>query len=188
MACLNLSSRSHLLSVKNETARLFFALWPEDTQRQQLKNLVEQARLPGPRPVPPENIHMTLVFPGSMPVDSIPCLSSKAAVIKVDRFDLILDTVGVWSRPRILWVAPSKMPVQLISLVDALNTGLAGCGVEPDKREYKPHITLSRKVTKKKLPLDFEPIRWSVSTFSLVKSRTDPKGPVYEVLESWSLI
>jgi 2'-5' RNA ligase len=63
-------------------SRLFFALWPEDTQREMLAHAVhEVVRASGGRPVPTHNLHITLAFLGSVPDGRIPELSSMARAV-----------------------------------------------------------------------------------------------------------
>jgi hypothetical protein len=52
--------------------RVFFALWPDADVRDQLAGLARAAaeRAHGRAP-PPENLHMTLVFVGEVPQDSV---------------------------------------------------------------------------------------------------------------------
>lgn len=55
------------------TARLFFALWPDDLGRADLARAIhEAARSCGGRPVPEHNLHATLVFLGSVAVNRLP--------------------------------------------------------------------------------------------------------------------
>ena len=47
--------------------RLFFALWPDETLRRQLvKRMARDLRPCGGRRIPPENLHVTLVFLGTL--------------------------------------------------------------------------------------------------------------------------
>lgn len=48
-----------------------------------------------------------------------------------------------------------------------------------------PHMTLLRKVKPAPPLTAIEPIVWSIASFCLVKSETQPEGLVYSVLRHW---
>lgn len=169
--------------------RLFFALWPDDALRQQLslncESLFDQ---PGGRPVPVENLHLTLVFLGRVDSQQRACIEAMADAIRCPRFSLRLDHAGFWSRPRVLWLAPSLMPDALTALAADLHRGAEACGLKLDTRPYQAHVTIKRKV--RKAPAEgaaIQPIRWSAREFVLVRSTSGSQGVVYEPVKRWRL-
>jgi 2'-5' RNA ligase len=99
-----------------------------------------------------------------------------------------IDGLGYWYRPRILWAGPRETPEPLSQLVFDLQNGLQACGFEPERRRFKPHVTLYRKAGRTH-PRVIEPaIEWSVSEFVLAVSGGGARGaPKYRVLKRWSL-
>ncbi|BAW01839.1 2'-5' RNA ligase [Thermus thermophilus] len=55
-------------------------------------------------------------------------------------------------------------------------------------KPFKPHITLARrKAPAPRVPPVLFGLEWPVEGFALVRSELKPKGPVYTVLEKFSL-
>lgn len=172
----------------NERYRLFFALWPAAALRARLSGLVSrQTHLRG-KAVAPENLHMTLVFLGSVDADQKACAARVAGEIRAASFSLILDECGYWRRPRVLWVGASRIPEPLQALAKQLNRRLEACGHRPEKRDFHAHVTLLRRAVRVPPNLLGEPLHWLVQDFSLVQSETLAEGVRYRVLQSWPLL
>ena len=167
--------------------RLFFALWPDEDTRATLDRSAGKLLGKRVKRIAAPNLHITLAFAG--PVSSMvrTCLEAAASDIHVPCFELCIDRVGYWKKPRILWAGPTRIPAEAWSLAGALQHALAGCGIAPDTRAHQPHITLARKVSRAPESDEFQPFQWSISHFSLVESVTDPAGARYRVLRSWEL-
>jgi 2'-5' RNA ligase len=108
--------------------------------------------------------------------------------IVVPGFSLNLDRLGYWPRPRILWCGPSQTPQPLQQLVLDLQQGLKRCGFEPERRRYKPHITLHRKVRHAEAQALEQPIEWRAEEFVLAGSQGGGPGQTrYRILHRWAL-
>lgn len=170
------------------TQRLFFALWPNEEIRKHLCALADNALPRGVgRRVKAENLHLTLVFLGSVEAKARRCIERAASAIRARRFTLIFERVGCWQRTGVMWVGPLHQPEGLIFLVDALNSALAGCGMPTEKRTYRAHLTLARKVRRCGRGHAIAPLAWDISRFCLVASHTHAEGARYEILRSWEL-
>ncbi len=166
--------------------RLFFALWPGEPVRPHFvrlaQGLADRGRLPHP-----EDIHLTLVFLGDVAANRLDCVLGAGGVVHAPPFDLCIDRLGFWPRPRVLWCGPSAMPSALLTLVRDLQQGLRGCGFEPEPRLYQAHITLVRKArSARELHID-EPFHWPVSDLVLAASETVDTPPRYRILRRWAL-
>jgi len=171
-----------------EVQRLFFALWPSESVRQQLERLCKPLwRNGGGRAVAPENLHITLVFLGAVSVGQRACVERAAEMIQLPRFSLLLDQVGYWPRPRVLWLGAGEQPPAAVTLADALNAGVRACGLSTDDRPFQTHLTFMRKVAKRPAELMVEPLVWEVDSFALVQSQTFSEGVQYTPLRSWPL-
>ena len=127
------------------TKRLFFALWPDDRQRDRLRDVINSvAKTVEGRPVDRRNWHVTLPFIGDIDEGQIPDLQELAGRIQVEPFRLGFDRLEFWARPKIACLAAASVPTELEELVDSLNSVLQVVGVVPDDRTYRPHITVSR--------------------------------------------
>lgn len=165
-------------------SKLFFALWPDDQTRQELVQLSQSIRVAGLKPVQPQNLHVTLVFLGS--VDSTTELLIKQSVdgISSEPFVLTFDQLSYWSRPKVLCLTCRQPAQGCVTLAAALDTAVANCGIQTDKRPYLPHITLARHV--RHLPdINIKPIVWRAESFCLVESCSEPDGVQYKVIQQW---
>lgn len=167
--------------------RLFFALWPDAATRQALVKTSRALLGRRVKLVPAENLHITLAFAGPVTAPVRDCLVAAADAIRGVPFELTLDHVGHWPRPRILWVGPTHTPPGLWSLVEALNLAFESCGLQRETRPFQAHVTLARKIGKAPTLAEMVSITWSISDFSLVESVTDAHGASYRRLVSWKL-
>jgi 2'-5' RNA ligase len=166
--------------------RLFFALWPTAEVRDTLA--AEVRALPGGagRPHHPDDLHLTLVFVGGVAGDIRPCIEAAGDGAAAGSFQLRLDEAGYWHRPRIRWCRPSVAPSELLTLVDRLQAAMRRCGLEPEARPFRPHVTLARKAAPlRSRPLS-PPVTWDVDSFVLAASGSDTP-PRYRMLRRWPL-
>lgn len=115
------------------TQRLFLALWPPSDVGRQLHRLSENLLRHGERSIPPQNIHLTLTFLGSVSATFRECAEQAAAAIRIEPFTLALEQMGCWPKSGTLWTSPRNFPVPLLRLVQALNKELAACGYAPEQ-------------------------------------------------------
>ncbi|ADJ27743.1 RNA 2',3'-cyclic phosphodiesterase [Nitrosococcus watsonii] len=170
-----------------ETQRLFFALWPEVGVREQAARLARRMLGKQGKRVRPENLHLTLVFLGSMTEQQRACAEAVADTIDGPAFTLRLEQIGHWPRPRVVWLAPQETPKPLLELAQQLNQGLAACGYQPEARPYRAHMTLARKVAGYFPAREVAPLVCPVEYFYLMQSVTYPRGVEYQVLRTWPL-
>lgn len=167
--------------------RLFFALWPGATQRDELNRLARSLHGGcGGRVMQRENLHLTLVFLGNVEREKIPRLEALAAKLRVPQFDLEFGVTGYWRHNRIVWAGPQATPESLRELVAALERALISGGYKFDERPYVPHVTLVRdaRAPAALLPLAFD---WRIREFALIESARAARGPEYRVLARWPL-
>ena len=173
---------------KATTRRIFFALWPDDALRQQIAQHVWPVfNHPQGRKVPRQNWHMTLAFLGNVSEDEFACAQTQANNVDTKSFELVLDVIGHWSRPRVAWLGCEKKPAAIDELVNILNEQLAICGYTPEYKTFRPHMTLMRKVTRRPKSFTFQPITWQCHEFVLVESQLDHTGSVYKIIQRWPL-
>lgn len=176
------------MSARRESARLFFALWPDDGVRAALSEIaVACAAECGGRRVPTANIHLTLAFLGEVDIERIPEVSALADAIRGRPFEWVLDTCGYWRHNRIAWVAASETPPALRDLAKQLTASLRGRGLRYETRDYVPHVTLVRDARRAPKSPQPAPIVWTVNEFVLVRSTTVRQSPAYEILARWRL-
>ena len=167
--------------------RLFFALWPDNGTRARLAAQAELLQIDTGRRTPPENLHITLVFLGNVQEQDIPGLVDAAGRLRISRFPLQIDRCGWWKRAKVAWLAPETTPALLLELVERINRLTMSAGLPVDNRDYSPHLTIARKVTRPVTGRRFEPIHWDIREFCLVESVTHQQGAKYRVMQSWAL-
>ena len=138
----------------------------------------------------PGNLHITLVFIGHASLEQQQCLEEAASQISAAPFTLALDKIDHFGQ-RVLWMGCENIPVELLVLNKSLTESVATlCSHQPEKRRYRPHVTLQRKIRK---PLSAElehPIQWRVKRFSLIESIPPKKRfaqPCYQPIRHWEL-
>ena len=84
------------------TKRLFFALWPDNRQRDRLRDVINSvAKTVEGRAVDRGNWHVTLPFIGQIDERQIPDLQELAAQVQVEPFRLVFDRLEFWARPKV---------------------------------------------------------------------------------------
>jgi 2'-5' RNA ligase len=170
------------------TDRLFFALWPDDELRSTLA-----ARLPpllaglGGKPQRHDQWHVTLEFLGEVARDRQAALLEAAARVRAEPFTVFFDQLDHWRKPQVVCLAASRIPAPLAGLIAGLRTELAQAGFTPEAREFRPHVTLARKVKAARRARLDPPLAWPADRFALVRSVTAPAGSRYEPLHWWNL-
>ena len=125
-----------------------------------------------------ENLHLTLAFVGEYgnPDEVLDALEQ----VEFRPFEIRLDGVGHFGD--LLWAGVTGED-KLAAVAKRLRHALAEAGIPFDKKKFRPHVTLIRKVsfrTEQKLPA--EPLRaagMTVKRISLMKSERGKNGMVY---------
>jgi 2'-5' RNA ligase len=170
------------------TARVFFALWPNEAVRGEFLRWAEEFRKDcGGRVTQPANIHLTLVFLGNIPASRLEELTSLAAGISGRAFHLEFSEPNYFRHNRIVWAAPTKVPEELSGLVNTLETAIRAGGFSFDARTYVPHATLLRSAHRSPDAGRVQNINWHVKDFVLVRSKKGMAGVGYNVIARWAL-
>ena len=178
------------MNKKCNKRRLFFAFYPAEQVRGKLVQL-GNAELPGcgGRLLAAANVHLTLAFLGSVDDAGYRCACSLGDSVRAQGFELVVDQLGYWRRPRIVWAGCSTTPAALTQLVDQLRAGLGRyCHMQTDDRPYQVHFTLLRKVrTAVPRKMIDQAVSMVVDEFALMESITIENSVRYQVLRSWKL-
>jgi len=180
--------------VSEPSQRLFFALWPDEDARRALVAATARAvRRCGGRAVPAANLHVTLAFIGSVAARRVAELRSIArqqakAFVQEAPLSLTFEGLAHWTRPQILCALAAAAPPAAPALAAALKDAVAAAGFAPDLKPFQAHVTVARKVVHAPTVPVARPVVWCFDGFTLVDSRTEPRGPVYSVIESYPLV
>jgi len=147
--------------------RLFVALdIPEDVRaslaqlRERFEKFCRSARW-----VRLEGAHITLKFIGETPLEQTDRVRAALELLRArPPFALRFAGLGFFPderRPRVFW-AGMEGGAPLADLAAAIETSLAALGVPREKREFRPHLTLARFDSAKRL----DPLRAAVAGFA----------------------
>jgi 2'-5' RNA ligase len=176
------------VSPREKRKRLFFALWPDAQVRQGFARIASRTLKRRGRTVPAENLHLTLAFLGAVTAERQHCMENLADNLAADAFDLVFIHLGHWPGPRVIWSGCEGTPEALLALVAGLRAGMLRCGLEPEIRPYRAHMTLARKASvAPAFGASHDPVEWRVRNFHLVESQTLSSGARYEIVRSWAL-
>lgn len=161
--------------------RIFFALWPDDRQRDRLRDHISPlAKLVEGQVVYRGNWHVTTAFIGDFPESEIPGLLQRAASIPFEPFRLRFDRVEFWPRPKVASLVAPTVPPELKRLVDAQHALLTDFGVMVEDRTYRPHITVVRRARPFETQRLAQPAVVEWSGVELVESISQPGGASYQ--------
>ncbi len=159
--------------------------------------LVQQG-LPLPRAVPPQNLHLTLVFLGELPERRLEDVDLAFRQLRAPGFALALAGLGLFggARPRVVYVGAAENPA-LRHLQAKVETAARGAGVELPARRFAPHVTLARLPER---PTNRERLEagvaargsyavpgFAVEDFRLFRSHLAASGAIYEELARYPL-
>lgn len=176
--------------------RLFVALALPADLRSRLCAL--SAGLPGARWVDSSNLHLTLRFIGEVGRHEAEDIDAALSGLKGKRFSLTLAGLGEFGddrRPRQLWVGVE--PNEALERLQAkIENALQRAGLAPEKRKFKPHVTLARFKTNPGERLHdymverslFRAAPFEVTEFTLFSSYLAREGAIYAPEAAYPLI
>lgn len=176
--------------------RAFAALALPESVRFDL--MLVQSGLPVPRPVPLENLHLTLVFLGELAETTLSDADLAFGKIRVPPFELTLGSLGMFGGARARNVhSEAVASAGLLQLQAKVETAARSAGISVPGRRFAPHVTLAR------LPERFgdrprleaavaarsgyRSAPFAVEDFRLYRSWLAPGGSSYEELARYPL-
>jgi 2'-5' RNA ligase len=163
-------------------------LWPGPEARDRLlASVAPVIEGSGGIPVPTGNLHLTLVFLGSVPEEQLADVRAVAAAIRIPPIALTLDQIEYWRKPQMLCATASAPAPDAAALAASLFRALVEQQFSPDSKPFRVHLTLVRKAGRAVAPLAIPPVRMAFDDFALVESRTESGGASYSVLGKWPL-
>ena len=164
--------------------RLFFALWPDESIRQQCVRIGNAVVTEKARPVQAANIHVTLLFLGNTAPDKEEGFKQALATIPVPTLTLCFDNLSFWKKPGISCLTTTDPNPEIGMFVEILSRLARKLDIPIDDRPFKPHVTLVKKA-KTQTSLEFDPIIWHSNSFCLVESCRFSNGIEYRIVEKW---
>lgn len=169
-----------------DTLRLFYALWPPRAWAQAWHEAARRwaGVRSGVKVIPPERLHLMLVFLGNLPRERLGAFLALGAAMGAPPDEpLVLDRFECWARPRVACLSGPPPQGAWSRFIERLAQESRALGAKVEHRPFRPHVTLARKVS----PEAFDasglgvglPIRWSAAGFFLIRSESGPEGLRY---------
>jgi 2'-5' RNA ligase len=165
--------------------RVFFALKPDDSVRQQIAAVASALPTDNGKPIAEANLHLTLVFLGAVPESQLHNIITAATEIPFTEFSLHIDRIGWWQKPAVLWLGCSQAPPALLELAASLRGLIQAQGLPLGNQQFQPHITVAKKVSQAVAGCSFAPTHWRCDSFCLLESVFDTSGVEYRLLHKW---
>lgn len=123
--------------------RLFIALPLPESARATLDAL--QARFPSGRAVPFDNLHLTLVFLGDQTEEAAEAIHEGLETLRAPVQHMTLAGGTVFGGRHGQAIAlEANGSTALVDLHDRVLSRLRGAGIAPERRRFRPHVTLAR--------------------------------------------
>lgn len=143
-----------------------------------------------------ENLHLTLKFLGELSEEEISKIKEKLLEVEFSKLNLCTGEIGFFPSEnyvRVLWV--DLISEKTKYLKDILEEKLLEIGINKDSRPFSSHLTVVRiktvkdkeKFLEKLKELKVKKLNFEIDKISLVKSELTKKGPVYKILEEFTL-
>jgi RNA 2',3'-cyclic 3'-phosphodiesterase len=177
--------------------RLFFSINLKDELKKEISSYLEDLKnelKDEVRWVSTENLHITLLFLGSVKEELIPDFVNKIEKQKLKKFSLELKNISYFPKKKkdakIVWIGVKGKGID--DLVKMIETQTGFC----KKEKFVPHVTVGRirRWEFKKL-LDYEVPEinididksFDVSSFELMESKLKKTGSEYFLIKSFNL-
>ncbi|HYW35366.1 MAG TPA: RNA 2',3'-cyclic phosphodiesterase [Balneolaceae bacterium] len=176
--------------------RLFIAIPLPDHVKNVMIGLQES--IDGIKWQSPDQMHLTLKFLGETPRDELSTIYAQLENISQQEFILNVKGVGVFPNlraPRVIWAGVKKSD-PLAKLYRSVEKQCQNAGFEPEKRSFKPHITLGRvkgapahrvKRFVQKEQAAALTAQMTVDRFNLYRSKLTHAGAVHTVVKEFPL-
>ena len=129
--------------------RLFIAINFEEDIKERIQDIIKELKkssLQGTY-VNKEHIHLTLEFLGEVPEDKANIIKNVIDQVSTIPFILQLEGIGFFKRREgdIYWIGIEENE-ELLKIRSQLHDRLIREGFQLENREYKPHLTIGRKI------------------------------------------
>lgn len=165
--------------------RLFAGVGIATAQRQAIAPVLAQLP-PSLKPVPLENLHLTLRFLGQSSQQQATMFWSQLQSTVLPSFTVRLHELLCWPGPRVLCLAGDISDPSLQQLDLVLNQVAAAVGFPAPQHPLHPHLTLARNA-RTFHPLPVSEITVIATQLHLFQSVSTPAGVRYPVLASLPL-
>ena len=157
-----------------------------------------QSTLPTGRPVPEDNLHLTLAYLGDTPEDVLEVLHDLLQSARLPAPQITFDGLGTFAEMERGLTFAAVRPNDTLTTLQAKTAQLARqAGADLPRRRFRPHVTLTRANRQPKgpardrlaaaigMPIDIP--GFTAHALNLYHSNLSPTGARHEVLASYPL-
>lgn len=198
-----MNNRNGASQISGETRRLFIALPLPDAVRDLIAGVQAQIRPHGwpVKWVDTGLAHITVKFLGETDAGLVPDIERQLSEVSGALKPIRLNTAGCGAfpslkRPQVLWIGVEGHVDAAVRMAESVDGAMSRVGFEPERRAFRPHITVGRVRRGEKLPPEAgslieqaaaDPVELMVDRFQLVQSVLGRSGPTYTTLAEWQL-
>lgn len=170
-----------------EDRRLFVGVGLNAAQQQQMAAVL--ATLPAAvKPVPLQNLHLTLRFLGQSSESQARQLWAQLATTVLPAFTAELDELLCWPAPKVLCLAGAVKDPALQQLDKVIDQATVKAGYSPPQHQLHPHVTLARHARQlPEPPITVPVLSLEPTQLHLYQSVSTPAGVRYPILASLPL-
>lgn len=174
----------------NSEFTYFFALMPDHATASALHQRARSFTENTPcKPTPPENMHLTLTYLGTLHTAELNNLRNIQDPCPVAPFELNIAKAGHWSEVNISYLAPNIPSEPLEQLHSFLNQHILRQGFKPERRAFLPHITISRHNNQGHQSHTIKTLPWFIHDLCLIQVTPATQGPSdYKVIQRWPFL
>jgi len=160
--------------------RLFVAISMADSTVDQFSRFTGRlkSRADGLRWTAPESWHITLQFLGETGADTEACVVARLREVHLPPVPVRFEGLGFFDRTGIFYAGVAVTP-ELLLLQREVERATAQCGFVPEKRPFRPHITLARGRTERQ-GCKFDALRARIQQPPVFSGFTAPEFLLYE--------
>ncbi|MFC1690473.1 RNA 2',3'-cyclic phosphodiesterase, partial [Pseudomonadota bacterium] len=137
------------------------------------------------RAAKPGQFHATLAFLGMQHAEWIPAIREVASHVSFEQCTVVMDHVGRFGRAGVLWLGADRVPEPLMRFQHNLVDALLAADIGYDRKAWKFHVTLYRKMRKAPLIMNPVSVEWSLDGFDLIESVSVRSGVEYHSIGHW---
>ena len=167
--------------------RLFFALELPASQKTAITNWHNKQLPELNKAVVSDNLHLTLCFLGNVNDDIAQHLTSTVIDLPFQTFEVTFSTLGLFKKPKVLYLNPDIIPPSLINLSLQINQLANQHGIVTEHQKYHPHITIAKKVNQLPQLTSTTSFKIRFKNVVLYHSKSTTYGVKYIKLASWPL-
>lgn len=157
-----------------------------------------QSGLPTGKPVPEDNLHLTLAYLGDIPEEVLEILHDLLCAACLPAPDIAFDALGTFAEMERGLTFAAVAPSDTLIALHAKTAHLARqAGVDLPRRRLRPHVTLTRANRQPKGPArdrlaaamgtQIDVPGFTAQALNLYQSHLTPTGARYEVMASYPL-